>query len=60
MVTWTSADSERLYALLAAAVEHADLGSRTAYKAVQSMKPIIDTKLEKWAVQARKNEGPAK
>jgi len=49
-----------LFKLLDELINDADYGNRTSYKTIQAIKPLIDTKLEKWTIQARDQKGPAK
>lgn len=51
MVHFTVADSDKLYQLVEDAIEHATLGSRTAWKVLQAINPRIALVVEKLSVK---------
>ncbi len=60
MVEFNIHEAEKLEQLIEDAIQFANMGSRTAYKALLSIKPRIDANLDKWAKESRSGKGPAK
>lgn len=60
MVEFTMKDADELQKLVDDAIAFANMGSRTAYKALLAIKPRLDANLDKWAKSAKEGKGPAK
>lgn len=49
MVTYTTQDAERLDKLVRETIEFAKMGSRTAWKALQAIEPLVTLSIEQIA-----------